>query len=187
MMKDAVWASVILHGALFGVTAFSPQAKPYAVAQSQNSVEVAIVYEQPKQIEEKKEEEYIAAHVSTEAPPVAVEPEHKEQPAPQIPEQASASQQGAISDMIPDTTYNPAPVYPQTARRNGWEGSVTLIVKVSSAGKPEEVSVEKSSGHAILDSAAVLAVKRWRFKPAGLGGMNLSSTVRIPVRFVLKD
>jgi len=82
---------------------------------------------------------------------------------------------------------NPAPIYPQLARENGWEGMVMLHVFVQSDGKPGQVNIERSSGRKILDHAAVKAVKKWRFKPAGIGNVSFATWVRIPVRFTLVD
>ncbi|MDR0379207.1 MAG: TonB family protein [Candidatus Accumulibacter sp.] len=45
--------------------------------------------------------------------------------------------------------------YPEQARRLGFEGTVTLFVEVSGDGRVEDVRVVASSGHSILDNAAV--------------------------------
>jgi protein TonB len=94
---------------------------------------------------------------------------------------------GAVQHTASPYLKNPAPVYPQLARENDWEGIVILNVFVQSDGKPGEVNVDKSSGRKILDDAAVKAVKKWQFKPAGIGNMSFSTWVRIPVRFILED
>ena len=49
--------------------------------------------------------------------------------------------------------------YPSSARLNGQEGKVILKAVIRSDGHLAEVSVQKSSGHAILDTAAIEAVK----------------------------
>ncbi|MDR2787065.1 MAG: TonB family protein [Candidatus Accumulibacter sp.] len=45
--------------------------------------------------------------------------------------------------------------YPEQARRLGLEGTVTLFVEVSGDGRIEDVRVVASSGHPILDNAAI--------------------------------
>jgi protein TonB len=45
--------------------------------------------------------------------------------------------------------------YPEQARRLGLEGTVTLFVEVSGDGRVEDVRIVASSGHPILDNAAV--------------------------------
>lgn len=49
--------------------------------------------------------------------------------------------------------------YPSSARLNGQEGKVILKAVIRSDGHLMEVTVQKSSGHQILDAAAVEAVK----------------------------
>ena len=49
--------------------------------------------------------------------------------------------------------------YPSSARLNGQEGKVILKAVIRSDGHLAEVSVQKSSGHQILDAAAIEAVK----------------------------
>jgi protein TonB len=49
--------------------------------------------------------------------------------------------------------------YPSSARLNGQEGKVVLKAVIRSDGHLIEVTVQKSSGHQILDAAAIEAVK----------------------------
>jgi periplasmic protein TonB len=80
---------------------------------------------------------------------------------------------------------NPAPGYPDAARRQRQEGTVYLRVLVSASGRPNQVLVAGSSGVSSLDEAALRAVRRWRFKPARQNGRPISAWVRVPVRFKL--
>lgn len=81
--------------------------------------------------------------------------------------------------------YNPKPKYPSIARSRGWEGKVVLNVRVSASGNVEGVSVSSSSGHDVLDDAAVAAVEGWRFVPAKRGDTAVASTVHVPINFKL--
>lgn len=81
---------------------------------------------------------------------------------------------------------NPPPEYPEMARRRGYEGEVLLAVLVSVNGTVASVKVKDSSGHSILDRAAVRAVAAWEFEPARRMGSPVPLWVDIPVRFVLK-
>jgi periplasmic protein TonB len=83
--------------------------------------------------------------------------------------------------------FNPKPAYPVSARRKGWEGEVLLRVRVSSAGKVEQVQLEKTSGYGILDRSASQAVSRWTFRPARRNGQPIADTVLVPVRFELQN
>jgi protein TonB len=81
---------------------------------------------------------------------------------------------------------NPKPDYPEEAKRLHEEGVVLLDVLVDANGRAGEVSVSSSSGFAVLDNAAVQAVRRWIFEPARTGGVAVSSRVKVPVRFSLE-
>ncbi|MEQ1635731.1 MAG: energy transducer TonB [Methylococcales bacterium] len=83
--------------------------------------------------------------------------------------------------------YNPKPVYPSIARREHWEGKVTLRVQVGADGSSDTVGVHHSSGHEELDDAAVEAVKKWRFIPAKRGETPVSSSVLVPIIFNLHN
>lgn len=82
---------------------------------------------------------------------------------------------------------NPKPKYPGIATSRGWEGTVRLLVKVSAAGDSEEVTVQRSSGYDVLDEAAIEAVEKWKFIPAKRGNTPVSSSVVVPINFVLNN
>jgi len=46
--------------------------------------------------------------------------------------------------------------------------------------------VLESSGHSVLDRAALSAVRKWLFEPGTEGGLKKKMWVKIPVRFDLK-
>jgi TonB family protein len=77
------------------------------------------------------------------------------------------------------------PIYPERAKKEGWEGTVVLEVFIDSQGRPERVAINRSSGFAVLDQAAREAVKNWRFRPAQWGGRHIASTGRVPIVFRL--
>ena len=76
-------------------------------------------------------------------------------------------------------------VYPRIARKEGWEGTVLLLVSVTPSGKPDEITVERTSGHEVLDKAAIDTVTRWTFFPAKDGNIPFHSIVKIPIKFSL--
>ena len=82
---------------------------------------------------------------------------------------------------------NPKPKYPRIATSRGWEGTVRLLVKVSAEGDSEEVTVQHSSGHDVLDEAAIEAVEKWKLIPAKRGDTPVSSSVIVPINFVLNN
>jgi protein TonB len=62
---------------------------------------------------------------------------------------------------------------------------VLLRALVDDQGAVARVEVESSSGHDILDQAALKTVRRWKFDPAHDGEKNVSHEVFLPVRFEL--
>jgi periplasmic protein TonB len=81
---------------------------------------------------------------------------------------------------------NAPPRYPLLARRKGWEGTVVIEIHVSGSGRVEQARVEKSSGYAILDGAALGAIRSWRI---ALNGRLEEADLRfrIPVIFKLRE
>lgn len=118
------------------------------------------------------------AAASNEAPRAAAEPRI---PAPVV--------EAPATPPLFNAAYlrNPAPVYPAIARRSGDQGTVMLKVLVSPEGAPLRVELDQSSGSKPLDSAALDAVKGWRFVPARRGAQNIEGWVRVPVVFKLES
>ncbi len=56
--------------------------------------------------------------------------------------------------------------YPPDAVAEHAQGTVTLRFTIASDGSAKDISVDKSSGFAVLDDAAVSCASRWRYKPA---------------------
>ena len=62
--------------------------------------------------------------------------------------------------------YFPKPDYPRMALKFKYQGTVVIELKVDASGAITDVSLQKSSGYALLDEAALDAIKsRWRFPP----------------------
>jgi periplasmic protein TonB len=60
-------------------------------------------------------------------------------------------------------------------------------VQVTADGHSASVQVQQSSGHDILDEAAVEAVEGWTFIPAKRGDTPVASTVTVPIQFKLNE
>ena len=115
------------------------------------------------------------------APPVPVAvveaPPAPPAPAP-APKMIPAS---AIQYLVP-----PEPEYPRLSRRNGETGTVIVRAFADEAGVPHQVQVERSSGFARLDEAAMSAVRKTRFKPYTENGKAVAGWVRMPFPFELE-
>jgi protein TonB len=93
---------------------------------------------------------------------------------------ASEFQQLAVAN-------GPPPTYPKMAVTRGIQGTVMLRIHVDAAGRPLEVSIEKSSGSRLLDEAALKFVQaRWTFVPAQSGGQAVDAWGLVPIEFVLQ-
>ena len=78
------------------------------------------------------------------------------------------------------------PDYPYAARLQGIEGQVLLEAIVDRTGRIEaEIKVLKSV--AMLDKAAIEALRQWRFTPGrDANGQTVRVIVEVPIRFVLE-
>lgn len=78
------------------------------------------------------------------------------------------------------------PRYPPSALSRRLEGEVELLILVGVDGRPESVTITRSSGHGILDRAAREHVlRRWVFEPSLRNGIAVPAYARVPVRFTL--
>ncbi len=91
-----------------------------------------------------------------------------------------------IREAKPLYRVNPPPKYPRSAKKRGYQGVVILEVFVNQDGGVNDLKVLQSSGHAVLDKAALASVKKWQFEPARRGREKLEMWVRVPIRFQLK-
>jgi periplasmic protein TonB len=128
------------------------------------------------------------AHSAPTSPLAGLAPPRSADPA----EQQSAAVGSATAALVPPRPVagmetNRAPTYPEIARRRGEEGRVVLRVSVSVDGMPLDVEVMGTSGHASLDSAALSAVRKWRFIPATRAGKSVPAVAEVPVRFRLDN
>jgi len=82
---------------------------------------------------------------------------------------------------------NPAPVYPPEALRQRIEGTVVVYTEVLPNGESGQVEVAQSSGHRILDAAAVATIKKWRFTPGTQNGRTTTQWVQIPITFRIEQ
>ncbi len=69
--------------------------------------------------------------------------------------------------------------YPDAARRGGLEGTVWLRFRIATDGSVEHVEVDRSSGHALLDDAAIQAVRRGGPYPPPGGPIRYPFTYRL--------
>ncbi len=108
-----------------------------------------------------------------EPPPAAEAP-----PKPKPPPEPMAPQElGATYERLAETL-----LYPEEAVRRGLQGETVLLLEVGANGRIEAASVASSSGHPILDEAALRAVRLL----GALGPASAGKAVLLPVRFQLE-
>ncbi len=74
--------------------------------------------------------------------------------------------------------------YPPQARSRGWKGTVLLVASLDAQGRLQELTVQKSSGHSVLDQAAASLVRR--VTPIG-NPLGRPLAIEIPIVYELKD
>jgi TonB family protein len=77
----------------------------------------------------------------------------------------------------------PKVIRPAIAKKKRLRGEVILRGLITTGGQLQDVSVFQTSGHAVLDTAAVEQAITWQFKPATEGGSVIDQWVQIPVVF----
>ncbi|HVK56295.1 MAG TPA: energy transducer TonB [Burkholderiales bacterium] len=137
----------------------------------------------------------VAAQPDTSTPIVSNEtPVEVAQPTPDTVQVATTPTPAPVAAPVEQVTEprgyagyrsNPAPSYPSAAQKRGLQGQVVLKVHILASGQPDNIDVAKSSGHAILDEAAVKAVATWVFDPAKRGQTPIDGWVRVPLIFKL--
>jgi protein TonB len=76
--------------------------------------------------------------------------------------------------------------YPRSARVWGWQGVVTMQLRVAPSGRLLEAQVRTSSGHEVLDREAIaMAWRPERLPPLPAGVRDQEVTVLVPIVFRL--
>lgn len=87
----------------------------------------------------------------------------------------------------PGYLVNPHPPYPPESKARREQGAVMLAVSINERGEVTAISISQSSGFSRLDQAARDGVSHWRFRPARVAGVPVSSHLAVPVRFRLSE
>ena len=84
----------------------------------------------------------------------------------------------------PSLIVKPEPVYPETARQARIEGLVIIEVVIGSDGAPKNIAV--ISGHPLLQTAGIDAVKDYRYQPLVINGSptEFVTTITVPFRWI---
>lgn len=191
----AVAASVVAVGHVLAILAFSRLGPSFTDAIHAPPVQVVLVP--------------AAAAAEAPHPPLVLESPRVELEAPSLPTieyavdtppESSAitlaaatrppAESGAIAgapELVSEVEYldPPRPGYPSVSRRLHEQGLVVLRVLVDERGRAQRVDVHRSSGHARLDQAALVAIERAEFKPYVANGAARRVYVLVPIEFAL--
>jgi len=75
-----------------------------------------------------------------------------------------------------------APTFPDSMKRDGTSGLVTVSCLIDEKGNVTEPKVVKATNEAFT-TPAIEALKKWKFKPAKKDGEAIAIRVNIPVQF----
>jgi len=103
-------------------------------------------------------------------------------------QQATNSSSSAQPKLMAKPTFKvkPTPInYPRIAQRHNLQGETLVEVWLDQKGKQIKQRIITSSGHALLDNAALKAIANWQFQQAESQSQSIAYRVQIPIIFKL--
>jgi len=106
-------------------------------------------------------------------------------PPPALTVASSTAEINRISEAVakPNLVSSAPPSYPALAMAARVQGTVVLQVEISTEGRVQ--NIRPLSGHALLNEAAIQAVRQWTYKPFVLNGQTIPVTTTATVNFTL--
>jgi protein TonB len=89
-------------------------------------------------------------------------------------------------DNSPRTRFQPAPIYPPEARREGLNGEVLVEFVVDESGSVVNPRVVRST-HRVFEEASLRAVAKWKFEPGRRDARVVAFRMAVPVVFNLHE
>ncbi|MXW66937.1 MAG: energy transducer TonB [Gemmatimonadales bacterium] len=91
--------------------------------------------------------------------------------------------EGGLVMPVLESAPSPSFPYPAEALEEGAGGDIVLRIRITDAGRVDSVAVVTSSGHSVLDSAAVEGARQLRYRPAQHGGAPTAIWAQLPVHY----
>lgn len=107
-------------------------------------------------------------------------PPKTEKPAPAKPSTSRTEWTAEVKRQLKDLDRQ-GKFYPEEAIARGLQGEAVVLLVLDEAGNPVAARIEESSGHRILDDAALRAVRSLKSLPS-----NAPRETLLPVRFKLR-
>jgi TonB family protein len=101
------------------------------------------------------------------------------------PPTSAINRGGCLTPRLPKIKEKIAPRYPEDARNEHRQGSVTVYVLIASDGTVHDPVVVHTAGQS-LDSAAVTAIRRWQYEPAMCTATPVDFETEVTVNFILR-
>jgi len=109
-------------------------------------------------------------------------------PTPPVAMESVSAPADSPAEAMADT--NKKPRYPLSAKANGLQGDVVLLVTVSPQGDVESVELVESAGftraHKAMNRNAIAAVVQWRYQPAIRDGVAVQARIRVPIQYRIR-
>jgi protein TonB len=94
----------------------------------------------------------------------------------------------APADNAPIPLVRVPPLYPMRASTRGIEGWVVVEFTITETGSVQDAHVVQADPPRVFDSAAVKAIRRWKYKPKVTGGKPVAQVgVRTLISFELEE
>jgi protein TonB len=101
----------------------------------------------------------------------------------------------ARTDLL--AVHTPPPVYPMHLACKNIAGTTTLSINIGPGDNPApaepdgrpatvnptNIQLVHSSGNAMLDESAIIAVKIWQFRPATINGQPVTRKIQVPITY----
>lgn len=165
--KVAMVVSVVLHCALFYKSEQNIFRNHSAAAVQSTNQKVRISLR--KQVRKKKIEPKKVVKSKKKSRKKLIEKE--------VVEQRIEKVQAAIMKTVYNhqSKFSPTPRYPRRAQKRAQQGKVLVSIFIGENGAAYDAKVVESSGHKLLDDAALKTAMEWRFMPAIQNGVPIKS------------
>lgn len=139
--------------------------------------------EKPDEIKKINPVEKVIEQIDT-TKPLAKAEENQTKRVQQATNNSSSAQPKLMAKPI--FKVKPSPInYPRIAQRHNLQGETLVEVWLDQEGKQIKQRIITSSGHELLDNAALKAIANWQFQQAKSQGQSIAYRVQIPITFKL--